>query len=102
MITLPPVYKVIDIIAFGMASFIICISGPWMLNDPSSLRLIPVNGQINSFTGRMAPRRMQLVSDVGLVVSACDLIETIMLNGFIWELRAVMVMNYWSNSSFLY
>ena len=33
-------------------------------------------------------------------VLACDLIETNMLNGFIWELRAVMVVKYWSNSSF--
>ena len=102
LIAVTPVHEVIDVIVFGMASSIVCILGPWMLKDPSSLRLIPVNCQINSFAGRMAPRKMQLASVVGLVVLAEDLIETNMLNGFVWELRPVTVVKDWSNSSFLY
>ena len=102
MITVPPVHEVIDIIAFGTASSIGCISGPWMLKDPSSLRLIPVNGQINLFAGRMAPQRMQLASVRGVAELAEDLIGTNILNRFVWGLGLMTVVKNWSNSPFLY
>ena len=83
LLTVPPDHEVIDIIAFGIASSIGCISGPWMLKDPSSLRLIPVNGHMNSFACRMVPPRIQLASVGGSVGLAENLIGTNMLNGLV-------------------
>ena len=102
LLTVPPVHEVINIIAFGIANSIGCISGPWMLKDPLPLRLIPVNGRMNLFAGQMAPPRIQLVSVGGSVELAENLIGTNILNGLVWGLGPMMVVTNWSSSFFLY